>query len=84
VFERLQASRLVLCIADIERMMTPMEMTADYAYCRLRDEGCPPDDIARLVDTIATPSAKSFRVEDTPLTPPPGSMVVPVVGARSL
>jgi uncharacterized protein YecE (DUF72 family) len=46
-----------LCIADSEKMSTPVQMTADYAYFRLRDEGYTPDDIARWADTITTATA---------------------------
>ncbi len=53
VFERLRSRRLALCIADSERMKTPMEVTADYAYFRLRDEGYRPEDIVRWAETIA-------------------------------
>ncbi len=53
VFERLRSRRLALCIADSERMTTPMEVTADYGYFRLRDEGYRPEDIARWAETIA-------------------------------
>jgi uncharacterized protein YecE (DUF72 family) len=53
VFERLRSRRLALCIADSERMTTPMEVTSDYAYFRLRDEGYQPDDIVRWAETIA-------------------------------
>jgi uncharacterized protein YecE (DUF72 family) len=47
VFERLRAKNLALCVADSERFSTPLEITADYAYFRLRDEGYTPEDIAR-------------------------------------
>ena len=33
-------------------MSTPVRLTADYAYFRLRDEGYSPDDIKRWADTI--------------------------------
>lgn len=52
VFERLGARGLALCIADSERLSTPVKVTADYAYFRLRDEGYTPDDIAAWADTI--------------------------------
>jgi uncharacterized protein YecE (DUF72 family) len=52
VFARLQARNLALCIADSERLSTPVTMTADYAYFRLRDEGYAPADIARWATTI--------------------------------
>jgi uncharacterized protein YecE (DUF72 family) len=53
VLERLAARNLALCVADSEKMSTPVRVTADYAYFRLRDEGYTPDDIARWADTIA-------------------------------
>jgi uncharacterized protein YecE (DUF72 family) len=57
VFSRLQARNLALCVADSEKMSTPVKMTADYAYFRLRDEGYTPDDIRRWGDTIARDTA---------------------------
>jgi uncharacterized protein YecE (DUF72 family) len=36
---RLRARNLALCVADSEKLSTPVEITADYAYFRLRDEG---------------------------------------------
>lgn len=53
VFARLRDRNLALCVADSERMSTPLTITADYAYFRLRDEGYTPDDIARWGDRIA-------------------------------
>jgi uncharacterized protein YecE (DUF72 family) len=52
VYARLRARNLALCIADSERLSTPVIMTADYGYFRLRDEGYVPDDIARWGDII--------------------------------
>jgi uncharacterized protein YecE (DUF72 family) len=49
---RLAARNLALCVADSEKMSTPVRVTADYAYFRLRDEGYTPDDIARWAETI--------------------------------
>ena len=46
VYARLRARNLALCIADSERLSTPMEITADYGYFRLRDEGYQEADIA--------------------------------------
>ena len=42
VFARLAARNLALCVADSEKMSTPVRVTADYAYFRLRDEGYTP------------------------------------------
>jgi len=52
VFERLAARNLALCVADSEKLSTPVRVTADYAYFRLRDEGYTPADIERWADTI--------------------------------
>ena len=60
VFGRLAARNLAVCIADSEKLSTPVRVTADYAYFRLRDEGYQPDDIKRWADTIAA-STSSCR-----------------------
>jgi uncharacterized protein YecE (DUF72 family) len=52
VYARLRAKHLALCVADSEKLSTPVEITTDYAYFRLRDEGYTPDDIARWATTI--------------------------------
>ena len=57
VFEHLAGRNLALCVADSEKMSTPIRVTADYAYFRLRDEGYTPDDIARWAETIARETA---------------------------
>jgi uncharacterized protein YecE (DUF72 family) len=53
VFDVLRGRNLALCVADSEKMSTPVEMTADYAYFRLRDEGYQQADIERWAATIA-------------------------------
>jgi len=53
VFDRLRERNLALCIADSEKMSTPVRATADYSYFRLRDEGYTPADIERWAGTIA-------------------------------
>jgi uncharacterized protein YecE (DUF72 family) len=58
VYARLQARNLALCIADSEKASTPVRMTADYAYFRLRDEGYTPDDIAKWARTIRAQTAQ--------------------------
>ena len=52
VFSRLAARNLSLCVADSEKLSTPLRITADYAYFRLRDEGYTPDDIRRWGDDV--------------------------------
>jgi uncharacterized protein YecE (DUF72 family) len=53
VFGALRARNLALCIADSEKMSTPLEVTADYAYFRLRDEGYQQPDIERWAASVA-------------------------------
>jgi len=64
VFSRLAARNVALCVADSEKMSTPVRVTADYAYFRLRDEGYTPDDVARWSDVIrrATESSRDVFV----------------------
>jgi uncharacterized protein YecE (DUF72 family) len=62
VYSRLKARNLALCVADSETMSTPLEITADYAYFRLRDEGYTPKDIARWSRTIETNTSQCSDV----------------------
>ncbi|MFN7915066.1 MAG: DUF72 domain-containing protein [Vicinamibacterales bacterium] len=62
VFGRLRDRNLALCVSDSEKLSAPVQVTADYAYFRLRDEGYTPDDIARWADTIAAATAGSRDV----------------------
>jgi uncharacterized protein YecE (DUF72 family) len=62
VYARLQSRNLSLCIADSEKSSTPLRLTADYAYFRLRDEGYTPDDIARWAQTIRDHTAACREV----------------------
>jgi uncharacterized protein YecE (DUF72 family) len=57
VYERLRRRNLALCVADSEKMSTPVTVTADYAYFRLRDEGYGEADIFRWADRIAAETA---------------------------
>jgi uncharacterized protein YecE (DUF72 family) len=62
VYARLQARNLALCIADSEKSSTPLRLTADYAYFRLRDEGYTPDDIAKWAQHIRDHTAACREV----------------------
>ncbi len=53
VTSRLAQRNLALCVADSEKLPTPLAVTADYGYFRLRDEGYTPADIARWARRIA-------------------------------
>jgi len=52
VFDALRRRNLALCIADSEKMSTPLVPTADYSYYRLRDEGYQSSDIERWAGVI--------------------------------
>jgi len=52
IYARLRSRNLALCVADSEKLSTPVEITADYAYFRLRDEGYEPEDIERWARVI--------------------------------
>ena len=57
VFDALRRRNLALCVADSEKMSTPVVATADYSYFRLRDEGYQAADIARWADVIRSHQA---------------------------
>jgi uncharacterized protein YecE (DUF72 family) len=52
VYDRLRARNLALCIADSEKLSTPVVATASYGYFRLRDEGYVDADLDRWADVI--------------------------------
>ena len=52
VFAALRRRNVALCVADSEKMSTPVVATADYVYFRLRDEGYRRADIERWATTI--------------------------------
>jgi uncharacterized protein YecE (DUF72 family) len=54
VFGRLASKNLAVCIADSEKLSTPVRITADYAYFRLRDEGYTAEDIKHWAESIAS------------------------------
>ncbi len=53
-YDTLRARNVALCVADSEKMSTPVEATADYGYFRLRDEGYQQPDIERWARAIST------------------------------
>jgi uncharacterized protein YecE (DUF72 family) len=87
VYARLKKRNLALCVADSEKLSTPVEITADYAYFRLRDEGYTPADIVRWADTIVakTSGCKEvfvyFKHEEEGKGPEFGRMLIDRLGA---
>jgi uncharacterized protein YecE (DUF72 family) len=88
IFDRLAARNLALCVADSEKMSTPVRVTAEYAYFRLRDEGYTPDDIARWADTIARATSACrdvfvyFKHEEEGKGPELARMLMDALGSR--
>ena len=62
VFARLAARNIALCVADSEKMSTPVRVTADYAYFRLRDEGYGTANSTRWAESIADATASCREV----------------------
>lgn len=54
VYDALRERNIALCVADSEKMSVPVEVTADYAYFRLRDEGYQQADLERWAATIGS------------------------------
>jgi uncharacterized protein YecE (DUF72 family) len=73
VFEALRARNMALCIADSEKLSTPIEATADYGYFRLRDEGYQQADLEKWASTVkqlpATDTFVYFKHEEQGLGP---------------
>jgi uncharacterized protein YecE (DUF72 family) len=89
VYARLRARNLALCVADSEKLATPVEITADYAYFRLRDEGYTPGDIARWAETITARASGCrdvfvyFKHEESGKGPEFGRMLMDRLGEPS-
>lgn len=57
VIELLAERNAALCIADSERLRTPVHVTAGHGYFRLRDQGYDDADLGRWADTISGSTA---------------------------
>lgn len=56
----LRSRNAALCVADSEKLHTPVEITADFAYVRLRDEGYQASDVERWAAVI-----RKFAVQNS-------------------
>ena len=89
VFDRLRARNLALCVADSEKLSAPVEITADYGYFRLRDEGYERSDIERWADVIVEKTAACkdvfvyFKHEEEGKGPEFGRMLMERLELRS-
>ena len=53
----LASHKAALCVADSEKLSTPLAVTAPFAYFRLRDEGYQDPDIVRWAEAISGSTA---------------------------
>ena len=61
VFDALRARNVALCIADSEKLSTPVEVTAGYGYFRLRDEGYQQADLEKWAAIVkGLPASDAF------------------------
>src|SRR6266545_2901019 len=87
VYARLRARNLALCVADSEKLSTPVEITADYGYFRLRDEGYTADDIDCWASVIQEKAGACgevfvyFKHEESGKGPEFGRMLIDRLGA---
>ncbi len=88
VFAALKVRNLALCVADSETFATPVVVTADYAYFRLRDQGYTREDIAGWAATIrdhSTGCAEAFvyfKHEDQGKGPAFAAWMIEDLGSR--
>jgi len=52
IYDLLRSRNVALCVADSEKLSTPLETTADYGYFRLRDEGYQQADLERWAAAV--------------------------------
>ena len=88
VYDALRSRNLALCIADSEKLSTPVEMTADYGYFRLRDEGYQQGDIERWAGTIRGLTGVNdvfvyFKHEEQGLGPEFARRLIAALGGQS-
>ncbi|MFZ0711703.1 MAG: DUF72 domain-containing protein [Terrimicrobiaceae bacterium] len=58
IFESLRAHNAALCIAESEKLSTPIAATADFGYLRLRREDYTATDIARWAEVLRSKEDK--------------------------
>ena len=86
VYARFKSRNLALCVADSEKLKTPLQITADYGYFRLRDEGYSPEDIVRWGQTIRESTAACgdvfvyFKHEESGKGPEFGRILLDALG----
>jgi uncharacterized protein YecE (DUF72 family) len=86
-YRLLKKSNIALCIADAESLTTPVVVTADYGYFRLRNPAYTKDDILRWASVVAEQQAKLsdvyvyFKHEESGVGPQFAKQLLKSVGA---
>lgn len=89
LFATLRAKNAALCIADTEKLATPVIATADYGYFRLRDQGYAKKDIARWAEVIAEQGRQAkdiyvyFKHEETGVGPKFAKQLMEILGPQA-
>lgn len=86
VFAALRQRGAALCVADSEKLKTPVEVTAGHAYFRLRDEGYQEADLEAWARTIRDLPAKEafvyFKHEEQGLGPAFAQRLAALIATR--
>lgn len=75
VFAQLKSNNAALCLAESEKLSTPVVATADFGYLRLRREDYTTEDVARWAQAVQAQSGKwsdafvYFKHEESGLGP---------------
>jgi len=90
VYAALHAKNAALCIADSEKLKTPVILTADHGYFRLRDEGYTEKDIARWAEVISGHGKQVkltyvyFKHEESGIGPKFAAQLMDLLGAQAV
>jgi len=88
VYDVLRRRQLALCIADSEKLSTPLVRTGSFGYYRLRDEGYAPADLARWASHVREDAAGGrevfvyFKHEDAGKGPEFARALIELLGAE--
>jgi uncharacterized protein YecE (DUF72 family) len=86
LFAALRAKNAALCIADSEKLKTPVVATADHGYFRLRDEGYTKKDIERWAEVISAQKKNAkdvyvyFKHEESGVGPKFAEQLMKILG----
>jgi uncharacterized protein YecE (DUF72 family) len=86
VFTLLRNKNVALCIADSDKLATPLVVTSDYGYLRLRREDYQAADVARWAEEIRAQRARwsdtfvYFKHEESGMGPKLASQLLEILG----